>query len=139
MSRGAIFVVCGFILSGCASVQLANQPPITMGDAVCEREATQIYFADQDDTLSIMAAQVVSRLSNKLARCTSRKVILVAVSGNDGAAATAIVATNRTKVVRDILISQGLNPSRIIATTDGSLVNAIPRGPIGGVVVMTRQ
>ncbi len=112
---------------------------VTFGDNVCGREGTQIYFANQDDQLSIMAAQVVSETSNKLARCAGKKVILIAVSGNDGAPATSLIAANRIKTVGDILISQGLNPARIIAAMDGPFVAAVPSGPIGGVVVMTKR
>lgn len=114
-------------------------PPITMGDTVCGREAMQIYFNSHDDQLSIPAARVVSELSNKLARCTDKKVYLIAISGNDGLPATALVAANRIKVVGDILISQGLDPSRVVAVTEGPFVDATPRGPIGGVVVLTRR
>ena len=140
MSRLAIIALCGLVLTGCASVKTSNpQPRTTMGDNVCGREATQIYFSSHDDQLSIAGAQVISELSNKLARCTSRKVYLIAVSGNDGLPASAIVAANRIKVVGDILISQGLNPSRVVAVTDGPIVDATPRGPIGGVVVLTQR
>lgn len=140
MSRLAIISLCGLMLTGCASMKASDaQPRVIMGDNVCGREAMQIYFASHDDQLSISAAQVVSELTNKLARCTTKKVNLVAISGNDGLPATAIVAANRIKIVGDILISQGLNPSRIVAVTDGPLVDATPRGPIGGVVVSTRR
>jgi hypothetical protein len=140
MSRLAIIGICGLMLSGCASMKPANpQPRVIMGDNVCGREAMQIYFSSHDDQLSISAAQVVSELSNKLARCTSRKVYLIAISGNDGLPATAIVAANRIKVVGDILISQGLDPSRVVAIMEGPFVDAAPRGPIGGVIVLTRR
>jgi hypothetical protein len=140
MSRAALFVGLVLVTTGCSSIDPSTpMRKITMGDNVCGREGTQIYFANQDDQLSTMAAQVVSELSNKLARCAGRKVILIAVSGNDGAPATSLVAANRIKVVGDIFISQGLNPERIIAATDGPYVAAVPRGPIGGVVVMTKR
>jgi outer membrane protein OmpA-like peptidoglycan-associated protein len=140
MSRLALIGLCGLMMTGCASIKIANpRPSVTMGDNVCGREAVQIYFSSHDDQLSITAAQVVSELSNKLARCTRKKVYLIAISGNDGSPATPVVAANRVKVVGDILISQGLAPSRILAVTDGPLVDAMPRGPIGGVVVLTRR
>lgn len=139
MKRLALVAAVALILSGCATVQSVRPlPPIMMGSAVCGREAMKIYFGNQDDILSITAAQVVSELSNKLARCPDRKVILVAVSGNDGAPATPRVAANRVKVVGDILISQGLNPAKITSVVDGPYVDAMPRGPIGGVAVMTQ-
>jgi type IV pilus biogenesis protein CpaD/CtpE len=140
MSRLAIIGLCGLVLTGCASMKTSTQPPrVIMGDNVCGREATQIYFSSHDDQLSISAAQVISVLTNKLSRCTSKKVYLIAISGNDGLPATAIVAANRIKVVGDILISQGLDSSRVVAVTDGPFVDATPRGPIGGVVVLTRR
>lgn len=140
MSRLAIIVLCGLVLTGCASVKTSDpQPRIIMGDNVCGREAMQIYFSSHDDQLSISGAQVVSELSNKLARCTNRKVYLIAISGNDGLPATALVAGNRVKVVGDILISQGLDPARVIAVTEGPFVDATPRGPIGGVIVLTQR
>jgi hypothetical protein len=140
MSRAALILGFACLMSGCASITPPTAPKlIPFGDNVCGREGTQIYFANQDDQLSTIAAQVVSGLSNKLVRCTDRKVILIAVSGNDGAPATSLVAANRIKIVGDILISQGLNPERIIAAMDGPFVAAVPRGPIGGVVVMTKR
>jgi hypothetical protein len=140
MSRRAIIGLCALVMTGCASIKTADpQPRVAMGDNVCGREAKQIYFSSHDDKLSLTAAQVVSELSNKLARCAGKKVYLIAISGDDGLPATAIVAANRIKVVGDILISQGLAPSRVVAVTEGAWVNAIPRGPIGGVVVLTRR
>jgi hypothetical protein len=140
MSRLAIMCLCGLVLNGCASMKPPSPPPrVTMGDNVCGREAMQIYFSSHDNQLSISAAQVVSEISNKLARCTGKKVYLIAISGNDGLPATALVAANRIKVVGDILISQGLDPSRVVAETEGPFVDATPRGPIGGVVVLTRR
>jgi hypothetical protein len=140
MSRLVLLGLCGLMLTGCASIKTANpQPSVTMGNNVCGREAVQIYFSSHDDQLSITAAQVVSELSNKLARCARKKVYLIAISGNDGLPATPIVVANRVKVVGDILISQGLATSRLVAVTEGPLVDAIPRGPIGGVVVLTRR
>jgi hypothetical protein len=140
MNRAAFIVSLACLMSGCTSVTPPTAPKlIAIGDNVCGREGTQIYFANQDDQLSVIAAQVVSEMSNKLARCTGKKVILIAVSGNDGAPATSLVAANRIKIVGDILISQGLNPARVIAAMDGPFVAAVPRGPIGGVVVMTKR
>ena len=140
MNHAALIFGLACLISGCASVTGSTAPKlIALGDNICGREGTQIYFADQDDQLSIMAAQVVSEISNKLARCTGKKVILIAVSGNDGAPATSLIAANRIKIVGDILISQGLNPVRIRTALDGPFVIAVPRGPIGGVVVMTKR
>jgi hypothetical protein len=140
MSRAALVFGLALATAGCSS--LNHETPtrmITLGYDVCGREGTQIYFGNQDDQLSITAAQVVSELSNKLARCSGRKVILIAVSGNDGAPATSLVAANRIKIVGDILVSQGLSPTRIIAAMDGPYVASVPRGPIGGIVVMTKR
>jgi hypothetical protein len=140
MSRAAIIGLCALVMTGCTSVINANQSArVAMGNNVCGREAMQIYFSSHDDQLSLTAAQVVSELSNKLARCAGKKVYLIAISGNDGLPATAIVAANRIKVVGDILISQGLDPIRVVAVTEGPLADTIPRGPIGGVVVLTRR
>ena len=139
MSRAPSLTIVVLLLANCSSLPSVPAPLLIMGDAVCSREATQIYFSNQDDTLSSMAAQVISELSNKLARCTDRKVLLVAISGNDGAPATSLVAANRIKVVGDILISQGLNPARINAITTGPIVGSVPRGPVGGIVVMTKR
>ena len=139
MKRLTLVLAAAVTSWGCATMQpVRSLPPIMMGSAVCGREATKIYFGNQDDTLSTTAAQVVSELSNKLARCPSRKVILVAVSGNDGAPATPNISANRVKVVGDILISLGLNPAKITSVVEGPYVDAMPRGPIGGVAVMTQ-
>jgi sulfur carrier protein ThiS len=140
MRRAALLLGLVLMTTGCSSIDTAiPMRKIIMGDNVCGREGTQIYFANQDDQLSTMAAQVVSELSNKLARCTGRKVILIAVSGNDGAPATTLVAANRIKTVGDLLISQGLGPERVITAIDGPYVSAIQPGPIGGIVVMTKR
>jgi hypothetical protein len=140
MSRAAIIGLCALVMTGCASNKAAApQAGVAMGNNVCGREAMQIYFSSHDDQLSLTAAQVVSELSNKLARCSRKKVYLIAISGNDGLPATPVVAANRVKVVGDILISQGLAPSRIVTVTEGPLLDTIPRGPIGGVVVFTRR
>jgi hypothetical protein len=128
------------ILSGCATVS-SPQPTalIALGDNVCGREATQIYFSNQDDQLSLTAAQVLSNLGNKLARCPKRKVVLLAVSGNDGAPASSQLNANRIKIVGDILISNQLDAARIVPVTQGQLLDRAPRGPIGGVLVMTTR
>jgi hypothetical protein len=140
MKHAALIFGLALAITGCSSI-VPSSPmrKIIMGDNVCGREGTQIYFSNQDDQLSTMAAQVVSELSNKLARCTGRKVILIAVSGNDGAPATTLIAANRIKIVGDLLISQGLGPERVITAIDGPYVSAIQPSPIGGIVVMTRR
>ena len=140
MNRAIIIAVSGLLLSGCTSLFMpAKMAPIMMGDNVCGREATQIYFGNNEDQLSLTAAQVVSELSNKLTNCPTRKIILLAVSGNDGPAATTLVNDNRLKIVGDILISQGINPTRLSSASRGPLVDAAPRGPIGGVLVLTKD
>ena len=133
-------VASALMLVGCTSLNMRDTAPtIVMGDNVCVNEATQIYFGNNDDQLSLTAAQVVSELSNKLKNCPMRKIVFVAVSGNDGAPATATVSGNRIKIVGDILASQGVDRARFVTIADGAVLKSVPRGPIGGVLVMTKR
>lgn len=66
-------------------------------------------------------------------------MVLLAISGNDGLPAMPTVSANRIKIVGDILISQHLDPTRIVPVMEGPLLDRAPRGPIGGILVMTAQ
>jgi outer membrane protein OmpA-like peptidoglycan-associated protein len=140
MSRPVLLALTGLMLVGCASVTMPRpQAKVKIGNALCGREATQIYFGNQDDTLSPAAADVLDSLIPKLNRCARRKVMLVAVSGDDGAPAGEALGANRARIVSDRLINAGLNPARINVATGGRLVEAMPKAPIGGVMIMTQR
>lgn len=140
MSRLGLLALTGLMLAGCTSVERPSPlPKVKIGNGLCGREATQIYFSNQDDHLSPSAADVLASLTPKLNRCVRRKVMLVAVSGDDGAPVSPTLAANRIKIVADTLINAGLDPARINAATGGALVLALPKAPIGGVFIMTQR
>ncbi|MCA3693211.1 hypothetical protein [Aquidulcibacter sp.] len=110
-----------------------------MGNRICRGEATQIYFANQDDVLSPSAAQVLSLLGNSLLRCPRRKILLLVVSGDDGVPAFANVEKQRLYRVRSTLLGRGLSEGSF--ETEPALTPDIrfPKGPIGGIIVLTRR
>lgn len=112
---------------------------LVMGDRICRGEATQIYFANQDDVLSPSAVQVLGVLSNALIRCPRRKIMLLAVSGDDGAPAFAGVAEHRLYRVRATLLERGLAEGRFDPKATLAPHVSLPKGPIGGIVVLTRR
>jgi len=112
---------------------------LVMGDRICRGEATQIYFSNQDDVLSSSAIQVLGGLSNALIRCPRRKIVLLAVSGDDGAPAYANVAEQRLYRVRATLLERGLAEGRFDPEAILAPHVTLPKGPIGGVVVVTRR
>ncbi|MCA3695314.1 hypothetical protein [Aquidulcibacter sp.] len=112
---------------------------LVMGDQICRGEATQIYFANQDDVLSPSAVQVLAELSDALIRCPRRKILLLAVSGDDGAPAFAVVAEQRLYRVRATLLERGLAEGRFDAEPTLAPHVRLPKGPVGGVVVLTQR
>jgi outer membrane protein OmpA-like peptidoglycan-associated protein len=135
--------LAAIVVASCASVPNFQKPQtptsmIAMGGAICRNEATQIYFSSQDASLSIAAREVIDRLGTRLKRCTARSIVLVAVSGDDGAPAFPNVAADRLSAVREALISQAISPNRIETIVEGPLVERMEKGPIGGVVILTR-
>lgn len=112
---------------------------LVMGDRICRGEATQIYFANQDDALSLSAVQVLGRLGDALIRCPRRKIILLAVSGDDGAPAFASVAEQRLYRVRATLLERGVAEGHFDLDPKRAPHARLPKGPIGGVVVFTRR
>jgi outer membrane protein OmpA-like peptidoglycan-associated protein len=112
---------------------------LVMGDRICRGEATQIYFSNQDDVLTPSAIQVLAQLSNALIRCPRRKIVLLAVSGDDGAPAYANVSEQRLYRVRATLLERGLAEARFDPEATLAPHVTLPKGPIGGVVVVTRR
>jgi outer membrane protein OmpA-like peptidoglycan-associated protein len=137
------FPLAAIVLASCASLPNFQKPQtptsmIAMGGAICRNEATQIYFSSQDASLSIAARDVIDRLSTRLKQCSERSVVLVAISGDDGPPALPKVVADRLSAVREALISQAVSPNRIETITEGPLVARIEKGPIGGVVILTK-
>lgn len=128
-------------LGACASPMPATKPDkdLVMGDRICRGEATQIYFANQDEALSPGAAQVLSVLSSSLLRCPRRRILLLAVSGDDGAPADARVTEQRLYRVRSTLLERGLSEGSFEAEPALAPDIRLPKGPIGGVIVLTRR
>jgi outer membrane protein OmpA-like peptidoglycan-associated protein len=112
---------------------------LVMGDRICRGEATQIYFSNQDDVLSPSAIQVLGGLSNALIRCPRRKIVLLAVSGDDGAPAYATVSEQRLYRVRATLLERGVAEGHFDLDPTRAPHARLPKGPIGGVVVFTRR
>ena len=143
LSPVAYLPLAAILVASCASVPNFQKPKtptsmIAMGGAICRNEATQIYFSVQDASLSVAAREVLERLSTRLKRCSARSILLVAVSGDDGAPAFPNVAADRLAAVREALISQAISPNRIETIIEGPLVERMEKGPIGGVVILTR-
>ncbi len=138
-SWGLALVALG--LGACASPLAITTAAkdLVMGDRICRGEATQIYFANQDDVLSPSAVQVLSVLSTSLLRCPRRKILLLAVSGDDGAPAFTNVAKQRLYRVRSTLLERGLSEGSFDAEPTLAPHVSLPKGPIGGVVVVTRR
>ena len=135
--------LAALLLASCASLPnfQKQQTPVSMlamGGAICRNEATQIYFSSQDASLSIAAREVIDGLGARLKRCSGRSIVLVAVSGDDGAPALPAVAADRLSAVREALISQAVSRNRIETIIEGPVVERIEKGPIGGVVILTR-
>jgi hypothetical protein len=129
------------LLGSCTSPDIKPTPEqrLVMGDRICGGEGTQIYFANQDDVLSPSADQVLSKLSDSLIRCPSRRILLYPVSGDDGAAAFPSVAEQRLYRVRATLLQHGLSEDRFDFEPALGLNIRLPSGPIGGVIVLTRR
>ncbi|GBF58947.1 hypothetical protein PbB2_02638 [Candidatus Phycosocius bacilliformis] len=140
LKRGVgLLCLCSAIaLTGCASPTAAVEESFVVGEDICAGEATRIYFPHSESTLSPVAAQVVVRLSDQLATCPKRRVILVSVSGDDAPPSSLDNREERTAIVKQILISQGIADKRIITTAQGPLIAQAPKGPIGSVFVLTR-
>ena len=138
--RCVAVVASAFLMTSCSTLDNPfKESLIQLGNAVCAKEASQIYFGSNEDQLTLTAAQVVSRIGNELQQCPTRRILLLAVSGNDGDPASSIVSDNRVKIVGDILVSQGIDRKRLVKISDQRMVKIAPRGPIGGVLVMTQQ
>jgi outer membrane protein OmpA-like peptidoglycan-associated protein len=143
LSPVGLLPLAALMAASCASLphfQKAQAPTtmLAMGGAICRNEATQIYFSSKDASLSIAAREVIEGLGARLKQCSERSVVLVAISGNDGPPALPRVVADRLSAVREALISQAVSPNRIETITEGSIVERIERGPIGGVVILTR-
>ena len=134
---GCGLIGLGLFVSGCATAPKAPEG-IVLGDDVCAGEATRIYFPHGESVLSPLAAQVVVRVQDQLAQCPKRRIMLVSISGDDGPPSSAENREERTAIVRQILVSRGVDENRITATTQGPMVDQAPKGPIGGVLIFTR-
>jgi hypothetical protein len=135
--------LAAFLVASCAyapNIQESQTPTsmIAMGGAICRNEATQIYFSSQDASLSVAAREVINGLGTGLKRCSARSIVLVAVSGDDGAPALPAVAADRLSAVREALIRQAISPNRIETFMEGPFVERIEKSPIGGVVILTK-
>lgn len=112
---------------------------LVMGNRICRGEATQIYFANQDAALSPSAVQVLDGLRDALIRCPRRTIMLLAVSGDDGAPALASVVEQRLYRVRATLLEHGVAAGRFDLDPTHAPQARLPTGPIGGVIVLTRR
>jgi hypothetical protein len=62
----------------------------------------------------------------------------MSISGDDGPPSSAKNREERAAIVRQILVSRGVAENRISATAEGPMVDQVPKGPIGGVLIFTR-
>ncbi|GIU66990.1 hypothetical protein [Candidatus Phycosocius spiralis] len=109
-----------------------------MGSSICRHEASRIYFSAHEAKLSKSAREVLVRLAGRLNICADQTIVLIAVSGDDGLPAPPNIVAERLGVVQQTLVSQAISPARIETVTDGPLLERVPKGPIGGIVIVTK-
>jgi len=134
---GSSLIGLALLVAGCATNQTKSDA-LVVGEDVCAGEAARIYFAHGESVLSPLAAQVVVRLQDQLARCPKRRIVLVSISGDDRPPSSLENREERAAIIRQILVSRGVAENRITATAQGPLVDQAPKGPIGGVLIFTR-
>lgn len=142
---GAALMLTTIFLAGCVGGGMSHQTStngaaqLPLGENICAGEARQIYFTANSAQMSPIAAEVVSRVATRLVACPNRKIVLLSVSGDDGPPASMEVQQSRLAAVTDGLVTQGSRANRITSLTQGTLVDRAPRGPVGGVVILTTR
>jgi outer membrane protein OmpA-like peptidoglycan-associated protein len=116
---GFSIVGLSLLVASCATTPKAPEA-IVLGEDVCAGEATRIYFPHGESVLNPLAAQVVVRVQDH------------------GPPSRAKNLEERAAIVRQILVSRGVAENRISATAEGPMVDQVPKGPIGGVLIFTR-
>jgi outer membrane protein OmpA-like peptidoglycan-associated protein len=130
----AVSLSVGLAASCASKVEKAE---LITGSDICNGEASQVYFPSYSDSIDVNGAQVVNGLVDPLKVCSSKKITLLAVSGNDGAASQELLTT-RANLVRRLLVERGIDESRLSVVTTGKLVEQAPSAPIGRVYVMAK-
>jgi outer membrane protein OmpA-like peptidoglycan-associated protein len=107
------------------------------GNNICAGQSLQIYFGQDEGTLSPVVGEAISQIVDAHATCPSRTVQLVSVSGNDTAGSPQERLQARGVLVQELLTSRGIPPGKIVVITSGAATKRIPPAPIARVVATT--
>jgi outer membrane protein OmpA-like peptidoglycan-associated protein len=137
------------ILAGCAlpvsSANKANQAVpnqavlFTTGEALCAGEVGEIYFPENETTLSPAAFRVIGNAARTVSSCVTRKIYLIPVHGNDLAGGTSDMNLARAEVVKAQMSSLGVNPNRFTIVAEGPLLARVPSAPIARVMIVVTR
>lgn len=107
------------------------------GNNICAGQSLQIYFGQDESTLSPVVGEAVSLIADAHATCRTRTVQLISVTGNDTAASPQSRLQARGVLVQELLTSRGVPVGKTVVISSGPVAKRIPGAPIARVVVTT--